>query len=431
MPSVETSRLSRILAACLVVLLLAVSGRNSGQARPRDPSPGTGPAGPGTTLGRVLPLEDASGHALDRLHEALARAKARKGQARLVFYGASHTASDDYTGVIRRGLQRRYGDAGHGFVLPARPWPYYRHDGVVMESSGNWRADRANHGDAVADGMYGLAGVTVASSDPNARGMLATMTDGPIGRRVGTFEVWVLEQPEGGSLRVRIDQGPWKVILTAAPERRSAVHLFRVRDGPHRLEVRPVGDGEVRLFGVALERARPGVILDTLGIPGARAADHLQWDDALYREHLARRRPDLVALAYGTNESGDDDQPIEEYQASLHQVLSRIREVVPEASCLLIGPSDRPLRAADGTYGPRPRTAQVIEVQRRLAAEFGCAFFDLVAFMGGEMAMIDWVRATPPLARRDHVHFTALGYQRLGEALLQALLPRRDRSRAR
>jgi lysophospholipase L1-like esterase len=130
-----------------------------------------------------------------------------------------------------------------------------------------------------------------------------------------------------------------------------------------------------------------------------------------------------VALAYGTNEAGDDDVPAEAYEQRLRRVLGRIQEVAPAASCLLIGPSDRPLKLEDGvTYGPRPLLDSVVDVQRRVAADLGCGFFDVRAFMGGELSMVRWVAATPPLGAADHVHFTMLGYQQLGEALHRALL---------
>jgi len=172
---------------------------------------------------------------------------------------------------------------------------------------------------------------------------------------------------------------------------------------------------------MALERERPGVIVDTLGINGARARYHLMWEDQLYREHLRRRNPDLVVLAYGTNESGDD-QSIALYEAQLRQVVSRVRETVPNASCLLIGPSDRPTRLEDGTYEDRPRTAQLIEAQHRVAVEMGCGFFDLVAFMGGPLSMVTWATTEPAYGSSDHVHFTRTGYERLGNVLLDALL---------
>jgi len=126
-------------------------------------------------------------------------------------------------------------------------------------------------------------------------------------------------------------------------------------------------------------------------------------------------------LAYGTNESGDDS-PIERYEAKLREVVGRVREVVPEASCLLIGPSDRPVQIQPGVFEDRPRTAQVVEVQRRVSKELGCGFYDLVAFQGGPLSMLEWSAADPAYGAPDHIHYTRRGYQRLGETLLEALM---------
>lgn len=371
------------------------------------------------------PIEDPSGHALDAFHAALRRAATRKGQARIAWYGASHTAGDLFTGLIRRELQLRYGDAGHGFVLPAKPWNWYRHQDVNLEGTLTWRADRIGKSDALRDGLYGLAGVSIASKRRRDFGRVRTTDEAPVGRTVSRFEVWFLRRPGGGSFDVRIDDRRVRRIRTAAAVSQPGYAEFKIRDGAHALEVRPVGDDEVRLFGVVMERKVPGVILDTLGIPGTRAAQMLEWDRDLFREHLRRRRPDLVVLAYGTNEAGDDEVPIGRYANDLREVLRRVHEAAPNASCLLVGPSDRPQKLPDGGWDHRPRTALVNEVQRTVAAEAGCGFFDVIRFMGGDLSMLRWVESDPPLAQPDHVHFTRDGYEALGREILARLLPRR------
>jgi lysophospholipase L1-like esterase len=163
------------------------------------------------------------------------------------------------------------------------------------------------------------------------------------------------------------------------------------------------------------------VIVDTLGINGSRARYQLLWDDGIFREQLRRRKPDLVVLAYGTNESGDDS-PIEDYERDLRAVVQRVRETVPEASCLLIGPSDRPMQVEERVFEDRARTMQLIAVQHRVALDLGCGFFDLVAFQGGALSMVQWAANDPAYASQDHIHYSRLGYQRLGEVLLEALL---------
>lgn len=370
--------------------------------------------------GLPIAIEDRDGRSLDAFHTALRRAERGAGQARLVFFGASHVASDLFTGHIREALQRRFGDAGHGLILPARPWRTYRHRGIGLESSRrDWSSDKVRVGTAAPD-AFGIHGVYVESARAHAYGRLSTTSSG-VGTTASLFDVYYQTRPDGGSFEVSIDGQAVQTVQTRADATGTGYATFHLPDAAHELELRIRGDGSVRFFGVAVERDTPGVIVDTLGINGARARYHLLWEDEVYREQLQRRRPDLVVLAYGTNESGDD-APIERYEEELRAVVARIRETVPHASCLLIGPSDRPVRRGDGTYEDRPRTAQIVEVQHRVSVESGCGFFDLVSFSGGPLSMVQWAAHEPPYAAPDHVHFTRRGYERLGEVLLDALL---------
>ena len=420
-----------MLTACHGPTLAQVSRSASEQASGAVPAPRPPTAPiilPRLTLreplegaGVGIPIYDPSGHALDRLHGALRRAARGEGQARLLFYGASHVAGDMFTGTVRRILQSRFGDAGHGFVMPARPWNTYRQSDVNLESTETWHTDRVGKKDDRKDGWYGLAGMSVSTASSDDTSIISTTVDNEHGQRVGRFEVWYLAQPGGGQLDVLVDGHLARRIDTASIVFETGYATFDVEDGPHALELRPKGDGEVRLFGVTVDRLAPGVIVDTVGINGARASIHLKWNQELLREHIQRRDPDLIVLAYGTNESGDTRDPIDAYEARLRTVVAQTRATAPTASCLLIGPSDRPIQNRR-SWLPRPRTAQIVDVQRRVAEDAGCGFFDLVAFQGGAMSMVDWAAMSPPLAQKDHIHFTAAGYERLGEVLTDALL---------
>jgi lysophospholipase L1-like esterase len=376
---------------------------------------------PNDTLGLDIAIEDRDGKSMSALHRALARAAAGEGQARLVFYGASHVASDLFTGYIRRELQARYGDAGHGFVVPVHPWRAYRHRDINIESDGErWEKQRVRVGDTEVQ-RVGLAGVAMVSQRAGSFGGVRTAEEGDHGKTASLFELYYMKHPRGGDMDILIDGRPARRISTRAATASTAYATFRVPDAPHRFEIRTLSKRPVWLFGLAVERDQPGVIVDTLGINGSRVRYQLLWDDALHQEHLRRRKPDLVVLAYGTNESGDES-PIEDYERDLRTVLRRLRDTVPEASCLLIGPSDRPMQVEERVFEDRTRTARLIEVQHRLALEHGCGFFDLVAFQGGALSMLQWAANDPAYALQDHTHYTRLGYQRLGEVLLSALL---------
>ncbi len=384
-------------------------------------------AGAASVVSAAPPAEpklfDPSGRVLTRLHRSLRLTDRGAGQTRVLQFGASHTAADLFTGYLRHRLQERFGDAGHGYVMPVVPWRGYRHTDVVFESSGEWRTDRAFGGESADDGFYGLAGFACSTSSCDARAQLGTAPRSRFGAKVSRFEVFFLKQPGGGSFDVFIDEGHYDRISTRGTEPEAGYSEIRVPDGPHTLEIRPRGDGEVRLFGVVMERSAPGVVVDTLGINGARASVWLKWDEAIWRSQVRRRAADLVVLAYGTNETGDDHEPIGRYTQNLRAVLERLKSAAPDAACVLVGPTDRPVEVKRGrkkVFVERPRTADIIRAQKLAAREFGCGFFDLVDAMGGPGSMVRWVKQG--LAQKDHVHLTARGYSVLSERFVNALL---------
>jgi lysophospholipase L1-like esterase len=292
---------------------------------------------------------------------------------------------------------------------------------IRLDSSGGWVTDKAFTRAGRRDGLYGLAGFSCASESKEDWAWAATTKKSKFGRSVSRIDLFWLVQPGGGRFDLLIDDAVTATVSTSGISSDLGVKSIRVPDGPHTVEIRPKGDGEVRFFGMTFERDAPGVIVDSLGIRGARASVILKWNPAIWAAQLKKRRPDLVLLAYGTNESGDTHQPIEKYERVLSKVLARVKGASPQASCVLIGPTDRPAKLGR-QWVPRPRVTQVIRTQRRVAGRFGCGFWDARDSMGGEMSITRWRAANPPLASKDHVHLTTRGYYALADDFQKALL---------
>lgn len=365
-------------------------------------------------------IEDPGGRALSAFHKSLRRTAKGVGQTRILQFGASHTECDLFTGYLRRYLQSRFGDAGHGYLMPARPWKGYRHEDLRLDSSDGWVVDKALGSTSREDGLYGLGGFSCASGSADDWGFFGTASSSPFGKSASRFEIFFLQQPGGGRFELTVDGTPYTSVSTYSDRTDFGSFIGRMEDGPHEIELRPLGDGEVRLLGAALERGAPGVIVDTLGVRGARAADLLDIDESLWMAQVRHRRPDLVVLAYGTNEAGDESQPIARYEASLSAVLSRLREAVPGVSCVLMGPTDRPKKASRNQWEPRERVELVNEAQRTVSARYGCGFFSAFDAMGGPRSMVKWREAQ--LAQKDHVHLTTRGYELLAEHFAKGLL---------
>lgn len=385
------------------------------------------PAINGNLLGNFILLGGDGSESLREFHEALRRLKQGKdpdGKVRVLVYGASHTAADVYPGYLRAYLQRRFGGGGQGYVPLVRPSKFYRPSAVTLESSRGWKVEHAQTREGRDDGYYGLMGASAASKKKRdyARVVPATVSAATDAAVKTSYDLYYLRQPGGGRFKLSIDGKVVATISTKSKEVAPGYHVITRDGGPHKVEVLPLGDGEVRLFGMVLENDQPGVVVDTLGIGGTRAANQLKWNEHVWSDNLRRRAPDLVVLAYGTNESVDEDQAIDLYRKNLREVLARIQRSAPAASCLLVGPGDFPLKAADGTLTPRPRVTQIVAAQREVAAEAGCAFWDSMQFMGGEMSMVTWAAAQPAMAQSDHLHLSRRGYVRMGMALTDALM---------
>ncbi len=371
-----------------------------------------------------VPLLDPTGHALDGFYESLAKTQAKEKGAitRIAHFGDSIIVSDYVSGTLRRELQDTFGDAGHGFVLIANAWPAYFHNDVFRFATRGWKVSRIV-GPMTADGLYGLGGVSFQAS-AGVRSRVGTAEKGQYGRKVSRFIVSYLEQPGGGHLKVNLDGEPFGEIDTNGPKKTGAQHTIEVPDGEHLLELVTSGP-ETRAFGVVLEREGPGVVLDALGVQGARIRFLDQQDDEHWAEELKWRQPNLLVYQFGANESGDGyAYPMDEYLRTMKVVLEQGKRALPESSCLIIGAMDR-ARRKDGVTSSMRIIQLIVEEQRRAAEQVGCAYFDTYGAMGGWGSMPRWVRRG--LGQADMTHPTGVGAQRIGHWIYRALMQGYDK----
>lgn len=366
-----------------------------------------------------VPLLDPTGKALDGFFRALSRTERKLPGAitRIAHFGDSIIVSDYVSGTLRRKLQATFGDAGHGFVLMADAWPAYFHNDVDRYATAGFNVSRIV-GPYASDGFYGLGGVSF-STPPNVLSRVGTMGKGDYGRKVSSFTLFYLEHPQGGSLELSVDGAAPVELSTAGSTPSSKTHTVKVPDGQHQLSVQ-TKRGTSRLFGIVLERDGPGVVLDALGVQGARIRFMDKQDDRHWAEQLQLRAPDLLVYQFGANESSDGFlYSMQDYHRTMREVLEQGKRALPGSSCLVVGAMDRAAKVGDEIVSLRVMP-ELLANQKQAALDAGCAFFDTWTAMGGARSMPRWVKKG--LGQADLTHPTAVGAEIIGTWIYRAIL---------
>jgi lysophospholipase L1-like esterase len=334
------------------------------------------------------------------------------GPVRILHYGDSHTAADEWTGEMRTRLQEKFGDGGSGYSFAGRPYNGYRREDVRSGSTSGWHTDGLVG--RSGDGVYGLGGISMSVGTPKeAIYVEADASD---------FELYYYQQPGGGSLQL-YDNGVAVERISTDGEPSPAYYHLEAMPGPHKLELETLDRAPVRLFGWVAEKPT-GITYETLGINGASAPIVLDWNEEALRSNLERRNPALIVLAYGTNEAGQKSWTLESYRDMFEKLIGRFRAAAPTATIFVIGPPDRDQKTAKKGWQPMDQLDMIVEAQRQAAVATGCPFWDLRAKMGGKGSMLQWVAAG--VAQIDHVHFTGAGYNLLGDAVVRDLMSQYD-----
>jgi lysophospholipase L1-like esterase len=362
-------------------------------------------------------IEDERGE-MAAFYKRLARTIRGEAVTRILHYGDSVIASDYVSGTMRRRMQERFGDAGHGFILTANPWEWYFHNDVDHRASDGWSMSRIT-GPLVKDGLYGLGGVSFHTA-MTATATFGTVSRGDYGKSVSRFDVYYLEQPGGGDFQMEIKgQEPVRV-STRGDAKVSRKASVTVPDGAATMTIRTLGGGDVRTFGVVMERDGPGVTYDALGALGGRASLWQVMDADHWGEQMALRDPALVVIQYGTNESEDGGVNEPQYRKFMGDLIDTLKVAAPHASILVASPLDRAEKDDSGNLRTVKVIVRLVDLQQEIAKAHGVAFFSTFRAMGGKGSMAKWVQKG--LAGSDLTHPSPAGATVLGDLFFKSLV---------
>jgi lysophospholipase L1-like esterase len=367
--------------------------------------------------------------ALAPFFAALAALEQRQAQhpVRIVQIGDSHTANDSLSGRLRERLQQQFGGAGRGWLPAGIPYKYYRPSLVSISESG-WRHFKpSDHELGLAFGFDAVD----AESDPRDAVMAIESTE-PGG--FDRFAVEYLAQPNGSAFTTQVDEAAPIRASTAAAQPAIARFELPLDHPAHRVELRASGKPPVALLGWSVERHEPGIVFENHGTIGATVDLLVQMTPEAVAYELSVRQPALLVVAFGTNEGFADNLDLDRYAGRFQSAVASLRRRAPGVPILILGPPDgnrvahdcAPARCGSGggdcTWQEPPKLAGVRDIERRVAADQGWAYWDWFMAMGGICSIDRMAGSDPALAMPDHVHLSRAGYEGIADTLFDDLM---------
>jgi lysophospholipase L1-like esterase len=325
---------------------------------------------------------------------------------RYVQIGDSHTAGDYLTDQLRVRLQAQLGDGGAGWAMPMRvpgqrlARVSYDHNGWELISSRTSGPSDYPFGGLIAQVVSDDAVLTIKSKqgDPQQT-ITAIIRQGPhdVPLVISDFDG---QQQQLGS---PVADGQWHSVSFSA--RLPVVVLAR-------------HSRETAIGGWWLSAPQVGAIVSAVGINGSEQSQWNRWRSD-WMQDLEPGQPDVIAIAYGTNEAFSKSLDESLIRSDLESAIDQLRQRFPHAAVLILGAPES-LIAQGGSCGVRaPGLDAVQRIQKEVASNRKTLFWDWQRAMGGSCSMKRWI--SRGLGRGDGVHFSAAGYAQLGDDLYQGL----------
>ena len=273
-------------------------------------------------------LSDARGHSGKPVH--------------IMQIGDSHTAGDAITGAWRDLLQGRYGSGGRGVMPPGKPFQGYNPRGVSVEMVGGWNiASIFGPGSSSPRPPVGLSGFSITSVGSASRIAMTTSANEMFTR----FIICAMAQPGAGTLVINVGGDSARMELDAFIARPECKEM--TYDRPQMAVSVSVEGGPVTITSWASFRDSGGVALSNLGVVGSQLVHFSRNDDAVIAEELRSYSPDLIVVAFGTNEGFAPRVNAQEYEITLRTQIGRIRRIAGRVPMLLLGAPDALTRRSE------------------------------------------------------------------------------------
>ncbi|MEO6181425.1 MAG: GDSL-type esterase/lipase family protein [Devosia sp.] len=349
--------------------------------------------------------------------------------------GDSHTAADLFTGEVRDRLQASFGKGGL-FLPPGIPKAGVQSAEINIKADESWSYNAMASTDEPEH--FWLSGYTATATSAGA-----TISFSANGQQLfDAIDVSFLKSPGGGRAEILLDgEVVDQVMLDGRPGDPLIRRLLPATDSVgsfKTLAVRTMSGGKVEFSGVFIDQRQTGLSYLSVGFPGARVTVLNRISRENLSDDLARLNPDMLVLAFGTNEGFDDNLDIDKYRKTYVDILTAFRQARPDLQLVLVGPppgarqesSCANVRNACGIapiagacWAQPPKLAAVREAIMAAAKQFNATYWDWGSALPSACDLEQGRLGDPALFGPDRVHLTGRGYRESADAFSRILEP--------
>lgn len=369
---------------------------------------------------RMRIRKDSSGILnLELFFERLRQLPASGGKLRVLHYGDSQIETDRISRYIRNELQKRFGGVGPGLLPPVEVVPT---GAITQKADANWRRHTifGKQDTTIKHTRFAPLGsfARYDSTTAELRFAPSKMAYG-LATKYELVSLYFANYGQDAMLEVLVGDTLYSQhILTADSLQKTLTWEISHTAGELRFVF---SGGPVECYAVGFD-GYSGVQVDNIPMRGSSGTIFRKMDRAQFRHRLNEHEVGLVLLQYGGNSVPyvKDSVAAENYGRWMQSQIRLIREELPQAAIILIGPSDMAYKERDAfvTY---PYLEKVRDELQKAAFATGCGYWDIYEVMGGRNSMAAWVQNDPPLAGSDYIHFTPKGARRVAELFMKAL----------
>lgn len=340
------------------------------------------------------------------------------GKINIIHIGGSHVQADIVSGRLRERLATFYpGNKGsRGLIFPYKVAGTNNPGNYFVTHTGKWEACKNVGYKSTCE--LGLTGMSITTKDTSSSISISLKKENYPAYDFNRIRIF--HKADSNQFKVKLgwlDSTQYEVKYDFAKGITDIYLKTYTADIQILFEKTNPSQWFYTLYGIQLENDDAGITYHSIGVNGAGTYSYLKC--ALFEQHMAEIKPDLVILGIGINDAAGSSFDAGTFELNYEMILEKIHRASPNAAVIFITNNDS-YRKYRRKYYVNYNATAVRERMFSLATKYNLAVWDFFSIMGGIGSMATWQKNS--LSQSDRVHFTSAGYKLMGDLLFNAIL---------